>query len=63
MTDAIYQLERLADIAKVEAARASIICTASGRFAVRDVDGVYVVRGAMSIAEAARLFAEDEGRR
>jgi hypothetical protein len=48
-------------ISLAEAAGVSLIRTAAGKYAARDSDGVYVVRGCLSIAEAARLFCEDKG--
>jgi hypothetical protein len=46
-------------ISLAEAAGVSFVHTASGKHAARDKDGVYVVRGCLSIAEAARSFCED----
>jgi hypothetical protein len=54
MTDAT-ELERLA-----EADGATFIRSATGAWWVRDKDGIIVVRGALSRAEAARLYCENE---
>jgi hypothetical protein len=50
------EFERLA-----EADGAPFIRTATGVWWARDKDGITVVRGAMSKAEAGRLYCEDKG--
>jgi hypothetical protein len=50
----ITEFERLA-----EAEGATLIRSATGAWYAKDRDGIYVVRGALSRAEAARLYAED----
>ena len=54
MTDVTHELERLA-----EADGATLTRTATGAWYARDKDGMTVVRGALSRAEAARLYVED----
>jgi hypothetical protein len=54
MTDST-ELERLA-----EADGATLVRSATGSWYAKDRDGIYVVRGALSRAEAARLYCDDK---
>jgi hypothetical protein len=54
MPDALTELERLA-----EADGATFLRSATGAWWARDNDGITIVRGAMSRAEAALLYCED----
>jgi hypothetical protein len=55
MSEHLSELERLA-----EADGATFIRTATGAWWARDNSGITVVRGALSRAEAARLYCEDK---
>jgi hypothetical protein len=54
MNAPITELERLA-----EADGATFIPSGTGSWAVRDKDGMTIARGALSRAEAARLYCEE----
>jgi hypothetical protein len=56
MSDVSHELERLA-----EADGATFLRSATGAWWARDKDGITIVRGALSRAEAARLYVEDKG--
>jgi hypothetical protein len=56
MTNLPNELERIA-----EADGATFLRSANGAWWARDKDGITVVRGALSRAEAARLYCEDLG--
>jgi hypothetical protein len=56
MSDVSHELERLA-----EADGATFLRSANGAWWARDRDGITIVRGALSRAEAARLYCEDKG--